>query len=269
VECENQRALAELWPRLATLTLPANHATLLRVNVPQAVANCAEVASSLQRDEERFQASFRPGGFWVVDHHDLLERGRALWQADINLRCADTRAAELRDLVPEAKALRRALRSAATYVWEDDESLSAKVRAIRGGSGYVDTANALVVLAGLLGDHWSEIADRTRVQAGDLPRARELAERLLLVRPRRSRSVEQRRLRDVQQRAMYFALLGVEDVRRAAAVVFRQPLETLEGYPCFFKKQRKPRRRRVAGHRVEAAQPLDPGARGDTESRAG
>jgi hypothetical protein len=294
---QTRDALERLTGELEALALPARH--VLRINVPLAVANCTQVAASFRRDRERFDAVIVAGGLGVRDDQDLVDRARALWQADVNLRNAEAGTTDLQQLLAEATSRRRVLLQAAVYLWEHDPTLAEKVQAIRAGRGHLDTADDLVALASLFQDHWEEAQAKTRVREQDLERATEVAN-LLIEALRRSSSEEKGSLRSLRQRAAYYAMTGVETVRLAAALVFRQEPERLEDYPSFHKRGKPARRASEEGAvedaaveeadtpdqpseterseqparevgsptRIEAAQPIDGRDTLDAESRA-
>jgi hypothetical protein len=282
---QNQEALDRLTPTLEALPAPGSQA--LRMNIPLAVANCMQVATSYQRDREMFEATFKADRVGVEDSQDLADRARALWQADLNLRTSEAGTTELHDLLEEATALRQILLQAAGYLWDRDPA----VRAIRTGRGHLDTTDDLAALATLFQQRWEEARGQTRVKEQDLARADELAN-LMIVALRRSGVERRQKLGDLRRRAASHAMAGVEAIRLAAAVVFRDQPETLEDYPSFFKRPKSSRRRgsdeeqadvasevptiggpepssTESSARVEAAQPIDPASATDAESRAG
>jgi len=243
----DRAALDRLRPALAAI--PADAVGPFRASVRQAVANALKVAEAFAADRERLAATFRPEAFDPAEHADVGERAQALWQADIDLRLAESPATARDEALERALPLRRALLRAATYLWEEDPVLGPKVAAIRSGRGHLDAADDLRTLAELLGARWEEVSAGTTLSSEELDGAVAVAGELAAHTGPRRTPRELAELRDLRDRAGLHLQRAVDEIRAAVGYVSRHADDPLAGYPSVFTHPRS-----------RSASPAAPGA---------
>ncbi len=149
----------------------------------------------------------------------------------------------LQILMQQAKPLRVKLLRAANYLFGDHERLGEVVAAIRAGNGHMNKADDLGSLATLFTENWHYVMGRCDVTEEDVLQAQALGTRMLQLMGASNRA-NILELRDLRDRAGEYMRRGIEEIRSAAAFVFRHNPEFLERYPKLYSRTRK----RVNGH---------------------
>jgi hypothetical protein len=243
------QALKSLHAKLAAIAVGKIQS--FRAPVAQVVANIMRVYRSFREDSERLTATFKPEAFSPAAYDDLPVRAQALWHADTKLRQLLDPTGISVALVAKAEPLKKKIFRAASYLWGDDPEIGSQIDAIRAGNGYLDLADDLVALSGVFGAHWSFASGKCDITEADLAAARGVASELMtaLVGRDASRETAGRdiaQVRDVRDRAATYAREGIDDVRAAAAFIYRRDSEAwTERYPSFFQG--------IGGHRRRAA----------------
>jgi hypothetical protein len=251
-------ALALLEPRLRGL--PEASVSPFRASVPQAVANALQVARSFAEDRALFVAAFKQKFFDPEEFDDLEQRALALWQADVNYRLTMNPEGAIAGILDEARALRKKLLSAASYLWIEDAITGPRLAAVRKGHGQMDLADDLVTLASMFEANWSHARTRCDVKKSDLGRARELSHQVLhaLTLGKDRSAVEA--ARDLRDRAAAYANRGIRVVRAAAGFLFCNAPARLDEYPSMFAGRSTGRRPASGPPSMEPTPALSTGA---------
>jgi hypothetical protein len=231
-----EKALARLASTICQI--PENEARVLRVGVHTAVITGLRVAQSFAGDREQIAASFAPDAFDPAEHDDLEDRALALWHADLLLRDAGEQAGSSPDLLDQAKQMRARLLKAAEYLWNNDSELRDLVADIRSHRGRADMADDLARLRRLFVEHWPEAKASCSLTSKDLEQAKDLGKAVInaLSRGEADELADLRLLRD---RAAEHLRRGIDDVRAAAAFVFRDDPASLAKYPGLYSSRNR------------------------------
>lgn len=149
---DGQAALAALRPRLDRL--PASRLQPPRFDIEKAATFALAIAQKVNGTALRARFDSLPSAEFDPRHlDDLSTIARATLHAAQAVQRSDARATEARvpwALAKEASALRERLLRLCEYYFADHETLSAELRDIRRGQGYLDLASDLDRLAALL-----------------------------------------------------------------------------------------------------------------------
>ncbi len=207
------------------------------LSVPTSVALSMRVWRSYKEDLARFVAAFKPEAFNPASYEDFSVRIGALWWADAVHNQTVDPTSGVQEALERAKPLHRKLSKAAGYLWDDDEEIGPVVASIRAGQGYADRADDLVRYAALFIENWAAAQGKCDVTKEDLEEAREVGARLLDA----MTSVpagDVAEIRDRRDRAGEYLRRAVDDIRDAAAYVFRKDPESMERYPSLYSGRR-------------------------------
>lgn len=233
-------ALAKVRPHLEAMN--ADEVSTLRAGAPVVVANALHLHRAYLEDRARIVGAFKPQAFDAARCDDLMVRALALWEADTLARQAIDPESLLPPLLAEATPLRKKLLRAAEYVWGDDPNLGPVVSEIRSGGGHKDTADDLVALGALFSTYWDAASGRCDVTDEEVAAARKLGLKLLQALGTNAQTSPVASARDLRDRAAAYTRQAANELRAAAAFVFRNDPEALERYPALHAAP--PRRRR-------------------------
>lgn len=173
--------LTAIAPRLAAL--PKDRVVMPRTDVGKAATFALGVAQKVGQKALRTRFESLPKSEFDAGRlDDLATFSRAAIYAAQNVKthvAVATSAKVPLSLAESAAALRERMLRLCDYYFADDDTLSAEVRDIRRGSGYLDLAADLDRLATLYrSQHATISADRNLYQAGDLATASRIADEL-------------------------------------------------------------------------------------------
>ncbi|MEM9489056.1 MAG: hypothetical protein AAGC55_07925 [Myxococcota bacterium] len=257
------QALDALRPTL--LSMPDEALLPARFSMLGGMTRALGLARAYAADRPRFAGAFSLAAFDPAVYDDMELRVQALWQADVDYRLLVDPQRALPPLVEEATPLRRALLRAATYLWGEDDTLGDQVAAIRRGRSTLDLADDLNALASLFEAHWADAIGRCAVTPDDLDRARQLGLRIAHALTDDDSALG--RARDLRTRAAIYLKQGVDEVRAAAAFVFRHEPDRLAAYPSLFGGRTPMRSDRTSAIAAGAADP-EVASDGDVVSNA-
>ncbi len=203
------------------------------LSVPTVVSTSMRIWKAYKTDEGKFPETFSTKAFNPSDYKDFPERVGALWHLDTQLKQAVDPKGDVDGILTEIVPLHVKLGKAAVYVWGNDEELGPIVADIRAGGGHMDKAGDLTRYAALFEEHWAQADGNCNVVKEDLAAARDLSARLIDAMTAVPAS-EITQLRDTRDRAGEYLRRAVDDIRDAAAYIFRNDSESLERYPSLY-----------------------------------
>ena len=228
---EAEGALTELKPTIEAI--PLSEVRPLRAKMTKAVGIGLTYAQVFAEDRDLFARTFKPQAFDPAEYDDIGERAKAFWQADIQLRQELNAEGPFRSMTQRAKRLRSKLMRAASYLWSDDPDLGEVVSNIRSGRGYANHADDLGALASLFAENWHKAEGKCDVKPEDIDRAKKVGAKFLeMISPTKEQSLEEERI--LRNKAAEHLRRGIDDIRDAAAYVFREDELMMERYPSLF-----------------------------------
>lgn len=231
------KALEETMSSL--MAMASGEVRLFNAPPVEVVNNAMRIARSLAEDVVKFQTTFTTAGFDVKMYNDVEKRALAFWQADVNFRQKLDPENRLAQLVPEATMMKKTLLPAAEYLWGNEPELGPKVAAIRSGSGHLDLADDLMSLATLFMDHWTDVDGKSRVTKNQLGRARELGMEIVKTVAPKDEARPVSDARDLRNRAGTYLRQACEEIRAAAAFMYRKTPDAMDRYPAPYSPKRR------------------------------
>ena len=216
--------------------MPADQVRQFNLSVPTAVAYGMRVFRSFTEDRDRFAATFTREAFNPDDYSDFPDRVGALWHANGMLLQATDPERAISDVLTVAKPLHQKFAKAALYLFGDDEKLGNVVKQIREGQGHMDLADDLTRYAILFTQNWDKADGQSAINQGDIDAAQRIGAQLLdsLTATQASSTDD---LRDQRDRAGEYFIRAINDIRDAAAYVFRNDEDALNRYPSIYSKK--------------------------------
>ncbi len=230
--------------------LKAGEVRWFHFNALATVTSSIRVWQSYSADTALFATTFTPLGFDAAALSDFPLRIAAFWYTDIELAQAlKPRRSLPKEVVDEAKPLHGKLASAALYLFKNDPTLAPQIALIREGSGYLDTAGDLVRYASLFKSQWESVKNRCDITESDLASAEKLGP-VMLEGLTAVPAEELVAKKDLRSRAAEYLCRGADDIRDAAAYVFRKTPAALSRYPSLY-SVRGPARKNKENPEVE------------------
>ena len=221
--------LVMLKPKL--LALIASELRQFNLSVPATLSAAIRIWTSYVEDKKMFADAFTAAGFDAAAVEDFPMRTAVLWYTDTQLgQMLAPRQGLSEEILLQAKPLHAKLARAARYLFEDDARLGPVVADIRQGAGHLDTAGDLNRYAVLFEEHWDLAEGRCDVTLEDLASAKHLST-LILEGLTAAPEGDIAEWKDLRNRAGEYLRRGAEDIRAAAAYLFREDPDALSRYP--------------------------------------
>ncbi|MFO0589947.1 MAG: hypothetical protein U0441_20565 [Polyangiaceae bacterium] len=232
VPSDSAKAYIEVQPLLAAIA-PAD---VLRINldIPRAVSIAVGAVPHLAKLRD---AAAKLPGFDIANIDRLGTYALAAWYAHL-LALPVSNESTVNALLEEAKPLREDMLDAAELLAKKKFFDKEVVKAIRAGTGNIDTANDLVALAALYTAGWSRVEHKSPVEWAEVERASLLGPEILVALGERDQPGVQLAAGSTptEQRARAFTLFfNAYDQARRAATYLRWNEEDAEMFaPSLF-----------------------------------
>ncbi len=232
--------LEKIKPRLDELR--PGEVRQFNLSVPSTVTVGMRIWKAYKLDQTKFVETFTKRAFDPVAYEDFPERVGALWYLNVQLQQVTDPKGDLDGILAEIVPLHSKLGKSAAYLWGDSEELGDIVADIRSGGGHADKADDLVRYTALFEEHWAEADGSCAVTKDDLVKSRALAAKLMDAMTAVPAS-DIAELKNTRDRAGEYLRRGVDDIRDAAAYIFRSDPEAVERYPSLFTRGASKRKR--------------------------
>lgn len=226
-------AFEQVKPQLAQIK--AEDYKHIQVDLLSAVGQALQLAEGAQQDRQLFMDTFT--AFPVQSLDQLQTYALALWQAETEYRRlqveAEVQKVPPTELVEACSALRGEMIAAARYLWRKDAQVLEVLGDITRNTGYRDLADDLNRLAELFSAHFAQVQGRSAIGQAELNQAAELGAKLLNT-ATVDRSAGLQEWRERRHQAWTLLYNAAQDVRLAAAFIFRNEPAQLDRYPSLF-----------------------------------
>jgi hypothetical protein len=233
---EGESAYDEIKDEITAI--PYSKVRQFKVGTTNAVGIGLANAKAFAEDRHLFEKNFHKEVFNPADYDNFESRAKGFWQADILMRQELNNQGPLRLIISKVNPLRKKLLKAANYLWSEDIELSDVLNRINKGNGYANKADDLGSLATLFTEHWESAQGLCNITLEDITRAKALgADMLEAISPSRKQAVDD--FKSLRNRAAEYLREAIEEVRAAAAYIYRNNPSEMERYPSMFANRRK------------------------------